>query len=77
MRVEIYGTEWCTYCKQAVSLCETKGIVFEYIDVDETQNLRTLEERVGGRIRSVPQIFVNGKHLPKGYNELQQELAKD
>jgi len=77
MKVEIYGTEWCAYCKQAVSLCRGKGIVFEYIDLDKTENLRILEERLKSRIKSVPQIFVDGKHLLNGYNELQQELAKD
>lgn len=74
MKVEIYGTEWCTYCKQAVKLCETKGVSFDYIDVDDTSNLKSLEERVGGKIRSVPQIFVNGEHIASGFKGLQQEL---
>lgn len=76
MKVEIYGAEWCTYCKQAVKLCEAKGILFDYIDIDETANLRLLEERVGGKVRTVPQIFVNGEHVPQGYTGLQQELGK-
>lgn len=74
MKVEIYGTEWCTYCKQAVKLCESKGIDFSYIDVDDTANLKVLEDRVGSKIKSVPQIFVNGKHMINGFKGLQQEL---
>jgi glutaredoxin len=77
MKVEIYGAEWCSYCKQAVKLCETKGITFDYIDIDETPNLRQLEERVGSKVRTVPQIFLDGKHVQGGFTGLQQELAKN
>ncbi len=76
MKVEIYGAEWCASCKQAVTLCETRGISFDYIDIDETPNLRQLEERVGTKVRTVPQIFLNGSHVQGGFSGLQQELAK-
>lgn len=76
MKVEIYGAEWCTFCKNAVQLCENKDIEYKYIDIDETANLRSLEERVGTKIRSVPQIFLDGSHVPGGFQGLQQELAK-
>lgn len=76
MKVEIYGAEWCGYCKSAVSLCEMKSIPYDYIDIDDTSNMRTLEERVGGKIRTVPQIFVDGRHIPGGFTGLQQELTK-
>ena len=77
MKAEIYGAEWCTFCKQAIKLCETKGISIDYIDIDETANLRQLEERVGARIRAVPQIFLDGKYVQGGFTGLQQELAKN
>lgn len=77
MKVEIYGAEWCSYCKQAVKLCETKGITFDYIDIDETPNLRQLEERVGAKVRTVPQIFLDGRLVQGGFTGLQQELAKN
>ena len=76
MKVEIYGAEWCTYCKQAVSLCETKSLPYDYIDIDDSANLRSLEERLGSKVRTVPQIFLNGQLVPGGFNGLKQELAK-
>jgi glutaredoxin len=76
MKVEIYGTESCVYCKQAVSLCETRGISYTYTDVSSADNLNSLTERLGSRPRTVPQIFKDGTHLPGGYNGLMQELAK-
>ncbi len=76
MKVEIYGAEWCGFCKNAVSLCESKGIQYDYIDVDDTANLRSLEERLGSKARTVPQIFLDGTLVPGGFTGLKQELAK-
>lgn len=76
MRVEIYGTKTCTYCKQAVSLCESKEVEYDYTDVGAAEELAKLTERMGVRPRTVPQIFLNGTYLPGGFNGLEQELAK-
>ena len=76
MKVEIYGAEWCTTCKQAKQICETRDIEYDYIDIDDTVNLRSLEERIGNKVRSVPQIFLDGTYVPGGYAGFQQELAR-
>jgi ribonucleoside-diphosphate reductase subunit M2 len=76
MKAEIYGASWCSYCENAVALCESNGITFDYIDVDVESNLKDLEERVGGRIKSVPQIFLDGKFVPGGFTGLRKELQK-
>jgi len=75
MKVEIYGAEWCTFCKQAVQLCESQSIQYDYIDIDETANLRSLEERLGSKVRTVPQIFRDGVLVPGGYTGLRAELS--
>jgi len=77
MKAEIYGASWCTYCKHAVSLCVSKGIQYDYIDVDDEINLKKLEERMGGKVKSVPQIFLDGIFIPGGFTGLKQELAKN
>lgn len=76
MKIEIYGAEWCTFCKQAVSLCETQGLEYKYIDIDDTANLRMLEERIGAKVRSVPQIFADNTHISGGFTGFKLELAK-
>ena len=76
MKIEIYGADWCTFCKQAVNFCESNSLQYEYIDIDETANLRALEERMGSKVRSVPQIFLDGRLVPGGYTGLTAELAK-
>lgn len=77
MTVEIFGAEWCTFCKQAVTLCKSKDMQYDYIDIDETSNLKILEEKIGSKVKSIPQIFINGKLIPDGYSGLKQELEKD
>lgn len=64
MKVEIYGRENCTYCKQAVQLCEMRGIEFEYKDIQNADDgeaiYNELVTRLGASPRTVPQIFVDG-----------------
>lgn len=77
MKAEIYGNERCTFCKQAVSLCETNNIEVDYIDIDNGENLRILRERAGAPVKTIPQIFLDGQFIPGGFSGLKQELAKN
>lgn len=75
MKVEIYGASWCATCKDAVAFCVNKSLEYSYIDIDETANLRSLEERVGSKVRAVPQIFLDDKHVGS-LTGLLQEVSK-
>ena len=74
MTVEIYTTRFCATCYAAKQLCRDTGISFHEIDVsgDEAARL-AMTERAGGR-RSVPQIFIDGRHVG-GLAELESEVA--
>jgi glutaredoxin len=76
MKIEIYGAEWCAYCKQAISLCKSRNIQYEYFDVDTGSTLKLLEERINSKVKTVPQIFLDGRYIPGGFSGLQQELNK-
>ncbi len=68
-KVEVFTAPVCFYCKQAKSLLELKGIAYQEIDISEDPELRAnVMERSGGRT-SVPQIFINDKHVG-GFAEL-------
>jgi glutaredoxin 3 len=77
MKIEIYGANWCDYCKKAVSLCETNNIEYKYIDCDTSSNVNELMNRIGARAKTIPQIFVDGEYLPGGYTGLKDELEKN
>jgi glutaredoxin 3 len=62
-KVEIYSTMWCGYCARARALLQRKGVAFEDIDVDADGAKRDeMVERAGGR-NTVPQIFIDGRHV--------------
>lgn len=72
--VEIYGTGACQFCKDAQILCVQKGQDYVYHLMDMyPEQLDKLEERLGHRVRQVPQIFMDGEHIG-GYQELREKL---
>ena len=62
-KIEIYTTPLCGYCHAAKRLLRAKGADFTEIDVSIDSDLRALmTQRAGGR-RTVPQIFIDGRHI--------------
>ncbi|MDA5192355.1 glutaredoxin 3 [Govanella unica] len=62
-QVEIYTTTYCPYCVSAKALLQRKGVAYTEIDVTGNDALRlALLERAGGS-RTVPQIFINDRHV--------------
>lgn len=56
--VTIYSRSWCSFCKRAKALLESKGATYDAIDIEEQPEKRDeMIERTGRT--SVPQIFIN------------------
>lgn len=65
----LYTTQFCGYCRAARRLLRDKGLEFEEIDVAfDAEKRAEMIERTGG-LRTVPQIFIHGRHVG-GYEEL-------
>lgn len=61
--VTIYTTQICPYCVRAKALLDSKGVAYDEIDVGGDNALRAeMTQRAGGR-RTVPQIFIGGRHV--------------
>lgn len=61
--IEIYTTRVCPYCVRAKRLFDKKGVSYREIDVSDDDALRDgMVSRAGG-LRTVPQIFIGGKHI--------------
>ncbi len=69
-KIEIYTTPLCGYCARAKSLLERKGAAYEEIDLTVTSGARDLMIQRAGGLRTVPQIFIDGKHIG-GSDDLQ------
>ena len=67
--IQIYSSNWCSYCNTAKNLLNELNLDFEEINIEEKNISRgQLEELSGGH--TVPQICINGKFIG-GYTELQ------
>ncbi len=62
-KVEIYTWRTCPFCIRAKHLLKQKGIDFTEYSVDGDEEARTqMSQRAKGR-RSLPQIFINDRHI--------------
>lgn len=75
MKAELYGTPSCSYCGAAKRLLESNNIQYSYTDLTVGTNKEVLEDTIGKRINSVPQIIIDGKYIG-GFTEL-QALVKE
>ena len=61
--VEIYTSPFCGYCHRAKRLLQARNITFQEIDVVMDPKRRAeMVQRAGGA-QTVPQIFINGRHV--------------
>ena len=62
-RVEIYTKMFCSFCTRAKRLLAAKGVEPEEHDITLGGPHRTtMIQRAGGRT-TVPQIFIDGRHI--------------
>lgn len=67
-KVTIYSTRFCPFCIMARRLLDRKGIRYQEVRVD-TEPSRRAEMRTRSGRHTVPQIFVDGRHVG-GYEDL-------
>jgi glutaredoxin 3 len=60
--IEIYTQSWCGFCYRAKKLLESKGAPFKEIDLGVEDRFQEMVQRAQGG-RTVPQIFIDGKHV--------------
>ena len=62
-KIEIYTKMFCPYCTRAKSLLSAKGADFEEYDISlgGPKRAEMLERSNGGY--TVPQIFIDGRHV--------------
>ena len=62
-KVEIYTQSFCPYCARALKLLSAKQVDVQEIKAPAGSTERQVaKERSGGRT-SVPQIFIDGRHI--------------
>ena len=60
--IEIYTKAYCPFCHRAKAVLDSKGLRYKEIDVYGDNQL--MEEMIKrSKRRTVPQIFIDGKHI--------------
>jgi glutaredoxin 3 len=73
-KIEIFTGPNCAYCEQAKALLRQNWLAFEEINLAANQdNMAAFRTRLP-RIKSIPQIFVDGAHIG-GLEDLRLHLA--
>jgi glutaredoxin 3 len=61
--IEIYTQPWCPYCARAMRLLASKGADVREIEAPHGSAERAESVRRSGGLTSVPQIFIDGRHI--------------
>lgn len=62
-KIEIYTWSYCPYCVRAKALLDQKALAYtEYVIDGDEEAREAMSRRTGGR-RSLPQIFIDGRHV--------------
>ena len=68
-KIIVYTSNNCAFCNSAKVLLEKKRLKFEEINISNNNKLKEkMIQKTNGRM-TVPQIFINSKHIG-GYKEL-------
>ncbi len=62
-KIEIYTWSRCPFCIRAKGLLDSKGAEYTEYVIDGDEAARTEMAKISGGKRSVPQIFIDGKHI--------------
>lgn len=67
--IEIFTGPNCSYCEAAKKILKERALFFTELNVADPDVLTAFRARLP-RVKSVPQIFVDGTHIG-GYEDLQ------
>lgn len=63
-KVEIYTWRFCPFCIRAKQLLDRKGVTYSEYAIDGDEDAReAMAERTGSGRRSLPQIFIDDRHV--------------
>ena len=68
-KIIVYTSNNCAFCNSAKDLLKNKKLKFEEIDISKNDNFKKKMIKQTGGCMTVPQIFINSKHIG-GFEEL-------
>jgi glutaredoxin len=72
----IYGNSNCVYCNAAKKLADSKGVEYEYRNLDEDRYYNEFKILMNGADKvTIPQIWWDDKYIG-GFDQFQIEINK-
>lgn len=68
----VYGKPGCPFCQLAKEELKLRGIPYDYIDLNDIS--KTAAEVTGRKVRTVPQIYLQGEYIG-GYDDLLEHFS--
>lgn len=68
-KIILYTSDDCTFCNSAKNILNKKKLEFEEINISKNNNLKKEMMNKTNGLMTVPQIFINSKHVG-GFQEL-------
>lgn len=82
-KIEIFGTDYCKWCKEAKKLAQKRHLPYEFLDMSSQQNKDQAEnylKQLGVTHETIPQIFIIDNHNNRwfigGFSDLDQFVHK-
>ena len=68
-KIIIYTSDNCSFCRSAKAIFKEKKLKFKEINISKNDKLKNEMIKKSNGMMTVPQIFVNSKHIG-GYEDL-------
>ena len=75
--ITMYGAVWCSDCRRAKTLLDSKGVSYEYIDLEAVPEAADAALAISGRTNIPVIAFADGTHLVEPSNaSLESKLVE-
>jgi len=62
-RILMFGADWCRDCRRSKALLDTRGVDYEYVDVEQIVDGADRAKAISGRTNIPVIVFPDGSHL--------------
>lgn len=75
-KIQMYGAEWCSYCRALKQKLDQREVDYDYIDVDQPENRTEMNNRTDGN-ETIPVLFVDESYKVNPSDAELDELLQD
>lgn len=62
-RITMYSAEWCSDCRRTKKLLDTRGVDYDYVDLETVADGAERAKAISGRTQIPVVVFPDGTHF--------------